>query len=303
MREWIIQLQKALPKLSLRTDVPMRELTSFHIGGPVDVLAEPDSAESCAALLAYIQKQKLPYFVMGKGSNLLVGDGGIRGVMIRIRDNMKQIRVDDRLLIAEAGASIEAVSYRAALEGLSGLEFACGIPGCVGGAVMMNAGAYEGEMKQVLHSVLAMDENGEIHELGLSELELSYRHSIFTDKKWVILEAGFLLKPSARGEILERMAELTRKREEKQPLEWPSVGSFFKRPVGYFTGKLIMDAGLCGFRIGDVQVSEKHCGFLINVGEATAADVIRLRDEIIRIIKEKNGVTLEPEVKMIGEFK
>lgn len=302
MKEWIIQLQAALPQLRIETDVLMRELTSFRIGGPVDVLALPKSVKECADLLQYLRRQGLPYYVMGKGSNLLVGDRGIRGVMIRIGENMNRIRIEGDRLVAQAGATIEEVSYRAALEGLSGLEFACGIPGCIGGAVMMNAGAYDGEMKQVLLEATALDHDGVLQRFSAEELELSYRHSVFSGKDMVIVEAVYHLKPSARGEILGRMADFTARREEKQPLEWPSVGSFFKRPTGHFTGKLIMDAGLRGHRVGDAMVSEKHCGFLINVGEATAADVLALKDEIVRIIKERDGVTLEPEVKMIGEF-
>lgn len=302
MKEWIIQLQEALPQLKVEMDIPMRELTSFRIGGTVDVLASPKSATECADLLRYLRRQDLPYYVMGKGSNLLVGDKGIRGVMIRIGENMNQIRIEDDRLIAQAGATIEEVSYRAALEGLSGLEFACGIPGCIGGAVMMNAGAYDGEMKQVLREVTALEGEGQLRRFSVEDLQLSYRHSIFTDTNMVILEAVYQLQPAARGSILTKMADFTTKREEKQPLEWPSVGSFFKRPTGHFTGKLIMDAGLRGHRVGDAMVSEKHCGFLINVGEATAADVLALKDEIVAIIKERDGVVLEPEVKMIGEF-
>lgn len=256
----------------------------------------------------------MPVTVIGNGSNLLVGDKGIRGLVIGIGKGLSEIEVTEavaqdftvqdngHIITAGAGAILAAVAAKAAEAALSGLEFASGIPGSVGGAVVMNAGAYGGEIKDVLIDATVLTAEGELKTVTRDELDLSYRHSIVPEKGYIVLSARFRLTPKPKDEIKSYMAELRAKRVEKQPLEYPSAGSTFKRPEGYFAGKLIMDAGLRGYSVGDAQVSEKHCGFVVNKGEATAADVLTLIKDVQETVLKQFGVKLEPEVKMIGEF-
>ena len=280
---------------------PMKQHTTFRVGGPADVLVTP-SAEELPEIVALCQKFGVPYYIVGNGSNLLVGDKGIRGVVIEMTSRMGDIVCEGETVIAGAGASLGRVAAKAAEEGLTGIEFAAGIPGTVGGAVVMNAGAYGGEMKDIITSVLVMDEFGEKKELSARELDFSYRHSCIPEKRYIVLRITMRLRKGCTDEIRAKMSELREMRISKQPLEYPSAGSTFKRPEGYFAGKLIMDAGLRGFQVGGAQVAEKHCGFVINKDNASAADIYRLMQEVTAKVEAEFGVTLEPEVKMLGEF-
>ena len=281
---------------------PMRKHTTFRIGGPADFYLCPHSAKEIQKAVEICQEDGLPYFILGNGSNLLVSDQGYRGVVIQLWKNVSDILVEGCLIRAKAGASLAKIAGEALEEGLTGMEFAAGIPGTLGGAVVMNAGAYGGEMKDILKEVLVMDKQGEIFTLKKEELHLGYRTSIIKEKGYIVLAAVLELKPGDRKEIKEKMDELKQKRVEKQPLDMPSAGSTFKRPEGYFAGKLIMDAGLRGFSVGGAQISEKHCGFVVNTGKATANDVLTLIREVQKRVRDKFGVELETEVKFLGEF-
>lgn len=274
--------------------------TTFRIGGAAKYFAVPKNEEEIMEAVDFAIVKDLPYYILGKGSNVLFADEGYPGVIIEIGAGMERVeRTGDTGIRAQAGVSLSALAAFAAREGLSGLEFAGGIPGTLGGAVTMNAGAYGGEMKNVIVSAKVMDEEGAVQELSCEELQLGYRTSIVQKKQFVVLEAEFLLKPGTTEEIQNTMKELNAKRREKQPLEYPSAGSTFKRPEGYFAGKLIEDAGLRGYRVGDAQVSEKHCGFVVNRGKATCAEVLQLIGDVQKTVKEQFGVQLEPEVRII----
>lgn len=274
--------------------------TTFRIGGAAKYFAVPKNEEEIMEAVDFAIVKDLPYYILGKGSNVLFADEGYHGVIIEIGAGMEKVeRTGDTGIRAQAGVSLSALAAFAAREGLSGLEFAGGIPGTLGGAVTMNAGAYGGEMKDVIVSAKVMDEEGAVQELSCEELQLGYRTSIVQKKQFVVLEAEFLLKPGTTEEIQNTMKELNAKRREKQPLEYPSAGSTFKRPEGYFAGKLIEDAGLRGYRVGDAQVSEKHCGFVVNRGKATCAEVLQLIGDVQKTVKEQFGVQLEPEVRII----
>ena len=274
--------------------------TTFRIGGAAKYFAVPKNEEEIMEAVDFAIVKDLPYYILGKGSNVLFADEGYPGVVIEIGAGMEKVeRIGDTGIRAQAGVSLSALAAFAAREGLSGLEFAGGIPGTLGGAVTMNAGAYGGEMKDVIVSAKVMDKEGAVQELSCEELQLGYRTSIVQKKQLVVLEAEFLLKPGTTEEIQNTMKELNAKRREKQPLEYPSAGSTFKRPEGYFAGKLIEDAGLRGYRVGDAQVSEKHCGFVVNRGKATCAEVIQLIEDVQKEVKEQFGVQLEPEVRII----
>lgn len=301
MKQWLDSVTEAMPELVIRTEEPMSKHTTFRIGGAAEVFAAPDARE-LPQLLAMAKGADVPVTVIGNGSNLLVGDRGIRGLVIEIGERMSEVRIEGTILVAGAGALLSKAAQTAAAAGLGGLEFAAGIPGSVGGAVVMNAGAYGGEMKDVLQSVKVLTEEGELLSLAAAELELGYRHSCVPERKYIVVEATMELSAKPEEEIRACMAELRAKRVEKQPLEYPSAGSTFKRPEGYFAGKLIMDAGLRGYTVGGAQVSEKHCGFVINKGGATAADVRQLMQDVHDRVKEQFDVELEPEVKMIGSF-
>ncbi len=280
---------------------PMRRHTTFKVGGPADFYVMPDQ-RNIEELLAYCRGNDVPHLVIGNGSNLLCGDGGVEGVVIEIGRRMAAIEIDVDRVIVQAGALLSSIAAAAAQEGLTGFEFASGIPGSVGGAVVMNAGAYGGEMKDVLSDITVLTREGEILTVPANELNLSYRSSDIPERGWLVLSVGLLLEKGRKENINAKMNELKEKRNAKQPLEYPSAGSTFKRPEGYFAGKLIEDAGLRGYTYGGAQVSEKHCGFVINRDNATAADVCALMDHIQTTVKAKFDVDLEPEVKFVGEF-
>ena len=287
---------------NVHTDEPMSRHTTFRIGGNADYFVKPGNADEVAAVIVVCREYNIPYFILGNGSNLLVSDDGYRGMIINIMDNMDSVTVDGRIITAQAGAMLVRVSVMARDNALTGLEFASGIPGTIGGAVYMNAGAYGGEMKNVVKTVRAIDEYGRIYELDSEKMDFSYRHSIVEERKLIVLEVTLELEHGSREAIDDRMKELAEARRSKQPLEYPSAGSTFKRPEGYFAGKLIMDAGLRGYSVGGAQVAEKHCGFVINKGGATASDVVELIRDVQHDVDDKFGVTLEPEVKFLGEF-
>ena len=301
MSHFYDEITTALPELQVLKDEPMSRHTTFRIGGPADYFVCPDR-EQIAEVLAVAKKCGMAITVIGNGSNLLVGDKGIRGLVVEIGSAMNQIMVDKNHITAGAGALLSQVAAKAAAAELGGMEFAAGIPGSVGGAVTMNAGAYGGEMKDILRTVTVLTPEGELKTLDVSEMDLSYRHSCVPEQQYIVLEAEIELGYKPEEEIRAQMEELRNKRIEKQPLEYPSAGSTFKRPEGYFAGKLIMDAGLCGYRVGDAQVSEKHCGFVINRKNASAQEVRQLMQDVQDKVKAQFGVMLEPEVKMLGEF-
>ena len=299
--QFLTELENIMAGSGIFMEEPMKKHTTFRVGGPADVLVQPDET-ALAAILALCRQYYVPYSFIGNGSNLLVGDKGIRGVVIEMTDPMGNIEVHGTRITAQAGAMLSKIANTAASNGLGGMEFAAGIPGSVGGAVVMNAGAYGGEMKDIIERVYVLDENGAQLELDRTALDLSYRHSCIPDKKYIVTKVVFELVPRNEAEIRSEMKELNEKRAEKQPLQYPSAGSTFKRPEGYFAGKLIMDAGLRGYQVGGAQVSEKHCGFVINKGDATAADICQLMRDVSDKVQAQFGVVLEPEVKMIGEF-
>lgn len=274
--------------------------TTFRIGGVAKYFAVPKNEEEIMEAVDFAIVKDLPYYILGKGSNVLFPDEGYSGVVIEIGAGMEKVeRIGDTGIRAQAGLSLSSLAAFAAREGLAGLEFAGGIPGTLGGAVTMNAGAYGGEIKDVIVSAKVMDEDGSVKVLSRDELELGYRTSIVQKNQLIVLEAEFSLQPGETEAIQNTMKELNAKRREKQPLEYPSAGSTFKRPEGYFAGKLIEDAGLRGYRVGDAQVSEKHCGFVVNRGKATCAEVLQLIEEVQKKVKEQFGVQLEPEVRII----
>ena len=298
---FLTELQNVMGGSGIFMEEPMKKHTTFRVGGPADVLVQPDET-ALAAILALCRQYHVSYSFIGNGSNLLVGDKGIRGVVIEMTDPMGNIEVDGTKITAQAGAMLSKIANTAASNGLGGMEFAAGIPGSVGGAVVMNAGAYGGEMKDIIEKVYVLDENGAQLELDRDALDLGYRHSCIPEKKYIVTKVVLELVPRNEAEIRSEMKELNEKRAEKQPLQYPSAGSTFKRPEGYFAGKLIMDAGLRGYQVGGAQVSEKHCGFVINKGDATAADICQLMRDVSDKVQAQFGVVLEPEVKMIGEF-
>lgn len=281
---------------------PMSKHTTFRIGGPADLFVAPENTDEIKKLIAICKEEEVPYFILGNGSNLLVSDKGYRGVIIQLYRSFGQITLKENEIHAQAGALLSGIAAMAREASLTGFEFAGGIPGTLGGAVVMNAGAYGGEMKDVLKEVTVLTPEGEVVTLQARELQMGYRTSIIKESGYIVLEAVISLKKGDQDEIKSRMQELAGMRSSKQPLSYPSAGSTFKRPEGYFAGKLIMDSGLRGYQVGGAQVSEKHCGFVINTGNATAKDVTTLMADVQRIVMEKFGVKLEPEVKFLGEF-
>ena len=281
---------------------PMKRHTTFRIGGEADFYLKPNGIEEMAKLIKYCNSINMEYCIIGNGSNLLVGDEGYRGAIIQVFDNKNHLRIEGKKIIAGAGALLSQIANFAWEKELTGMEFAAGIPGTIGGAVVMNAGAYGSEMKEIVTKVEAVTGNGEIIFLTEEELGFGYRMSIFKKRPLIAMEVTLELEKGEKSMIKARMNELKEKRVKSQPLEFPSAGSVFKRPEGYYAGKLIMDAGLRGFRVGGAMVSKKHCGFIINVGDASAKDVKDLIGEIQDRVREKFGVMLEPEVCMIGEF-
>ena len=291
-----------VPEEDILTEEPMSRHTTFRIGGEAACFIRISSEEQLRKLIPYFENVGVEYFVLGKGSNLLVGDKGYPGVILQISDACQQIEAEGNRLQVQAGAALSKVALFAMERGLEGLEFAAGIPGTVGGGVVMNAGAYGGEMKQVVESVRVLSSEGEILTLDNDTMEFGYRTSIIRNRNFTVLSVTFQLREGNREEIRARIEDFQKRRMEKQPLNYPSAGSTFKRPEGYFAGKLIMDAGLRGYQTGGAQVSEKHCGFVINKDNATAADVCRLLRDVQDKVKEQFGVTLEPEVKFLGKF-
>lgn len=291
---------KQFPEIALLKDEALLNYTYTKTGGPADILAFPKSAKEVEQIVAYCRETDTPWLVLGNASNLIVRDGGIRGVAIMLSE-MNQITVEDTTLIVEAGAKLIDTTYVALHESLTGFEFACGIPGSVGGAVFMNAGAYDGEIQDIFASCDVLLADGRVVTMMKEEMAFSYRHSTLQDQHAIILSARFDLAQGDQDQIKKRMDELTELRQLKQPLEYPSCGSVFKRPVGHFTGKLIQDAGLQGLKWGGAQISEKHAGFIVNVDHATATDYVELIAHIQQVIKERFDVQLETEVRIIGE--
>ena len=280
---------------------PMDLHTSFRCGGAADLFVTPGSLGELMNVLDLVRTKNIPYLVLGNGSNVLFKDGGYHGVVIRIGEGMDRVRIEGQTVFAEPGVSLAKLAKMAAEEGLSGLEFACGIPGSLGGAVFMNAGAYDHELKEVLLSVSSINHLGMIKDRKAEDCGLGYRHSIFMENGEVILGVKLFLKPDSRMDISDRMKEYTLRRNSKQPVHLPSAGSFFKRPEGHFAGKLIEDAGLKGLQIGGAQVSPMHAGFIVNNGGATATDVLDLMRVVQETVLDKSGVMLEPEVRIVGE--
>lgn len=281
---------------------PMEQHTTFRVGGPADCLVELENTEQLKKIQQYLYAIEMPFMVLGNGSNLLVSDNGYEGIVLQIGNRMSDVQVQGNSVIAQAGAPLAKIARVAMEHGLTGLEFASGIPGTVGGGVVMNAGAYGGEMSQVITRVTVLNKNGELLELDNETMEFGYRNSIIKHQPFVVTEVTFELKPGDAQQIKATMEELNAKRREKQPLEYPSAGSTFKRPEGYFAGELIMNAGLRGKQVGGAQVSEKHCGFVINKENATATDIMQLIHEIQATVEEKYDVKLEPEVIFLGRF-
>lgn len=301
-------MEKAIEKLcgvlgsdAVRLEEPMKAHTSFRIGGPAELFLTPENAAQLAEAIRILRRHEIPVFILGNGSNLLVRDKGIRGAVVQLSGRMSALETDGTALYAEGGALLSAAAAMAAEAGLTGLEFASGIPGSIGGAVMMNAGAYGGEMKDVLESVDVLTQDLRRETLPVEQIGLSYRHSGLAERGDIVLGVRFRLGQGDPQAIQARMAELAEQRREKQPLQYPSAGSTFKRPEGYFAGKLIQDAGLKGKTIGGAQVSEKHAGFLINTGNATAGEMLELIAFCQRTVEEKFGVRLETEVRIVGE--
>ncbi len=291
-----------VPEEDILTEEPMSRHTTFRIGGEAACFIRISSEEQLRKLIPYFENVGVEYFVLGKGSNLLVGDKGYPGVILQISDACQQIEAEGNRLQVQAGAALSKVAFFAMERGLEGLEFAAGIPGTVGGGVVMNAGAYGGEMKQVVESVRVLSSEGEILTLDNDTMEFGYRTSIIRNRNFTVLSVTFRLREGNREEIRARIEDFQKRRMEKQPLNYPSAGSTFKRPEGYFAGKLIMDAGLRGFQIGDARVSDKHCGFVVNVGKATARDVTDVIEEVQEKVRERFGVSLEREVIYLGKF-
>lgn len=297
------ELVQAAGEENVLTAEPMARHTTFRIGGAADYFVKAGDAGKVQKIIDLCIKADMPYYILGNGSNLLVSDKGYRGVIIQIAKEMSEIEVlEGNVIRAQAGALLSKVASAAYENALAGFEFASGIPGTIGGAIVMNAGAYGGEMKDVVKSAVVLTSENEIKELTVDELELGYRTSVVAKKGYIVLEVTLELKPGVREEMKELMNDLKNRRTTKQPLEYPSAGSTFKRPEGHFAGQLIEEAGLRGFTVGGAQVAEKHCGFVINKGQATAADVVELMNQVIAIVKENSGIILEPEVKRLGEF-
>ena len=281
---------------------PMKNHTSFRTGGEADIFVSPDSINSLKDVIKLFREKDIPFYIFGNGSNMLVSDRGIEGAVIHIGNGFSSIEVKENKITSGAGAILSAVSNAAFENSLTGFEFASGIPGSIGGGVVMNAGAYDGELGQIVTKVWVMIEEGEILVLNNQDMEFGYRTSVIKKRPFIVVQAEIELQPGNKEEIAAKMTELNRRRRDKQPLQYPSAGSTFKRPQGYFAGKLIMDAGLRGYSIGGACVSEKHCGFIINKNHASAADVAEVICEVQERVKEKFGVTLETEVILLGDF-
>ena len=295
----INELYRIAGQQNVKIEEPMAKHTTFRIGGPAQYMVMPQTVEELGQVLVLCKAEQIPFFIVGHGSNLLVSDKGMTGVVIVLDQNFSQFSIAGNTVKAMAGAMLGRIGLAARDAGLTGFEFAAGIPGTLGGAIMMNAGAYGGEMKDIVQSVQLMDSDGNLSERTCEEMEFSYRHSAIEGTDYVVIGATLTLQPGDVSAITQRMEELASARREKQPLEYPSAGSTFKRPEGHFAGKLIMDAGLAGYQVGGAQVSEKHCGFVINKGGAT--DVMRLIEDVRQKVKDTFQVELEPEVRLTGD--
>lgn len=294
-------LRKFISSENIRLNEPMDRHVSFKIGGPADIMVLPGSVEEIVNTVEICKKNNYPYFIMGNGTNLLVRDGGYRGVIIKIGDNMSNYNIDGEEVYGQAGILLSSLSGYTARASLEGMEFASGIPGTLGGAVAMNAGAYDGEMKDIVEWARVVTPYGDINKLSIEEMKMGYRTSLAQREGLIIVDCGMKLKKGNREEIEEKINEYSRRRKTKQPLHLSSAGSTFKRPKGYYAGKLIEEAGLKGKKIGNAQVSDMHCGFVVNLGGASAREVLALIDYVRNEVNKKFGVELEPEVKIIGE--
>lgn len=295
------QLLNILEEESIKIDEPMKKHISFKVGGPADFLVKPKTEEELSQVIKFVKEEKIPFIVIGNGSNLLVKDGGIRGIVIELSDNFNNYEIKGNIIKAQSGALLSILGRNALKNSLTGFEFAAGIPGTLGGALAMNAGAYGGEMKQVVKSVRLIDTDGNIFELSNEEMKFEYRKSILTTSDYIVLSAVIELQPGNTDEIKETMLDYANRRSTKQPLNFPSAGSTFKRPEGHFAGKLIDDCGLRGLSLRGAQVSDKHCGFVINTGEASAKDILDLIFIVKSTVNAKFGIILEEEVKILGE--
>jgi UDP-N-acetylmuramate dehydrogenase len=295
-------IENIIPKERMLFDEPMSRHTTFRVGGAAECMVLIEREEELLKLVPYLNQIEQDYFILGNGSNLLVGDKGYRGIVIKLGEGMNRITVEGNHIYVQAGALLSRTAAVARDAELSGMEFAAGIPGSIGGGVVMNAGAYDGEMKQITESVKVMDQEGRILVLDNDTMEFGYRTSIIKNRPFIVLEVVLRMQAGRKDEIQTKMDELMARRQSKQPLNYPSAGSTFKRPEGYFAGKLIMDAGMRGYRIGDAQVSDKHCGFVVNIGNASAADVKEVIEEVQERVKERFHVNLEPEVIFLGDF-
>lgn len=302
IQDFVAELNSFIKKENMELNAPMKKYTSFRVGGAVDLLVKPETYEEVVKIISLCEERKVPYYIIGNGSNLLVKDGGLRGVAIKL-SKLNGVTINDEEIIVQSGAAIGDVSIKSRDASLTGLEFACGIPGTVGGAITMNAGAYNGEISDIIESVLVIDNKGKMLNLTKDQLELGYRTSVILTKHYIVLEATFKLKKGDHEKIAARISDLMRRRREKQPLEYPSAGSTFKRPEGFFAAKLIQDSGLKGASIGGAQVSEKHSGFIINKEDATAKDILDLIHFVQKTVKDKYNVNLDTEVRIIGEEK
>ena len=294
------KLHEDLKGIDIRIDEPLKKYTYTKVGGPADFLAFPRNRYELSRIVRFANQENIPWMVLGNASNLIVRDGGIRGFVIMF-DKLNTITVDGYIIEAEAGANLIETTRVARFHSLTGFEFACGIPGSIGGAVYMNAGAYGGEIAHILVSAQVLSKAGEVRTIDAREMKFGYRHSILQDEGDIVISAKFALKPGDYTLISQEMDRLTHLRQLKQPLEYPSCGSVFKRPVGHFAGQLISEAGLQGVRVGGVEVSKKHAGFMVNIADGTAKDYEDFIAQVIARVAEKSGVTLEPEVRIIGE--
>ncbi len=299
-REFCQKLREQLTRGTVLELEPMSSHTSFRIGGPAELFVQPAGTKEMLTAIRLAREEGVPFFVMGKGSNLLVSDEGYRGMILQTGGAFHRIDVEGDIIRTQAGATLNSVANAAYEHGLTGMECLAGIPGSVGGAVCMNAGAYGGEIRDILLDVDLLKQDGTVETFPADALDLSYRHSIIPERDYVVLSARFGLVRGDRTQIKNKTDELARRRKTKQPLEYPSAGSTFKRPEGYFAGKLIQDAGLKGYTVGGAQVSEKHSGFVINRGDATAQEVVFLIGQVQKRVQQQFGVLLEPEVRMLG---
>lgn len=295
-------IKTIIPRERILFHEPMSKYTTFRVGGEAECILVVQNEDELARLIPYLNRIEQEYFILGNGSNLLVGDKGYRGMVVKFGEEMEQIQVEGTRVTVKAGAFLSKVAMTAKQHSLTGLEFAAGIPGSIGGGIVMNAGAYEGEMKQVVESVRVMDRDGQILTLDNDTMEFGYRTSIIKNRPFIVVEVVLQLAEGDQEKIAAKMEELAVLRRSKQPLEYASAGSTFKRPEGYYAGKLIMDAGMRGYRIGGAQVSDKHCGFIVNTGKATAADIKEVIEEVQERVKERFHVMLEPEIVFLGDF-